>query len=392
MFKLSMSTGQKSIRELLVEMKDTSDWMVDLSLASIYFEDENLAKFVHSLESKMDDLTYEFFQCAAVVSRSREEARRMVSLMQIAASAENISNATGDLSSLVLRKVGIHPVLKEALAMAGERLARIRVREGSHLAGKELGQLRLPSSMGVWVLARRRGEEYEIPNKKTLLEAGDLLVVKGPPEGIQRIHKIAGEPITPLKPSPKLRGLKKTLAEMRDAAVLSVDLAYSSVLLNLTEPAELVREIETKFDRLSYKLWAETLKAAKKEGERGLTSVLETVRCLERITDSADSIVDFILRGIEPHPVLTEAMSEVNEKISRVQVRPGSVLENRSIGELDLWATTGVYVLFIQRGEKFLYTPGRKTRIVAGDLLVLRGAYAGIEKMKKLAEVSVPEA
>jgi len=386
-----MSAGQKSIRELLVEMKDISDWMVDLSLASVYFEDENLAKLVHSLESRMDDLTYEFFQRSAMVSRSREEARRMVSLMQIAASAENISNACGDLSSLVLKKAEVHTVLKEALAMAAERLAKIKVREGSHLAGKELGQLRLPSSMGVWVLARGRGEEYEIPRKETLLETGDLLVVKGPPEGIHRIHRIAGEPLPRVKSSHKLRSLKRTLAEMRDAAVLSVDLAYSSVLLNLAEPAELVREIETKFDKLSYKLWAETLKAAKKEGEKGLTSVLETVRCLERITDSADSIVDSLLRGIEPHPVLTEAMSEANEKISRIQVRSGSVLENRSIDELDLWTTTGTYVLFIQRGEKFLYTPSRKTRILAGDLVVLRGAYAGIEKVKKLAEVSVSE-
>ncbi len=372
-------------------MKDISDWMVDLSLASVYFEDENLAKLVHSLESRMDDLTYEFFQRSAMVSRSREEARRMVSLMQIAASAENISNACGDLSSLVLKKAEVHTVLKEALAMAAERLAKIKVREGSHLAGKELGQLRLPSSMGVWVLARGRGEEYEIPRKETLLETGDLLVVKGPPEGIHRIHRIAGEPLPRVKSSRKLRSLKRTLAEMRDAAVLSVDLAYSSVLLNLAEPAELVREIETKFDKLSYKLWAETLKAAKKEGEKGLTSVLETVRCLERITDSADSIVDSLLRGIEPHPVLTEAMSEANEKISRIQVRSGSVLENRSIDELDLWTTTGTYVLFIQRGEKFLYTPSRKTRILAGDLVVLRGAYAGIEKVKKLAEVSVSE-
>jgi Uncharacterized conserved protein len=108
--------------------------------------------------------------------------------------------------------------------------------------------------------------------------------------------------------------MKKTLAEMRDAAVLSVDLAYSSVLLNLPEPAQLVREIEKKFDILSYKLWSETLRLAKKEKE-GLTSILETARYLERITDSADYIVDFILRGIEPHPVLTEAMKEVNEKI-----------------------------------------------------------------------------
>jgi uncharacterized protein with PhoU and TrkA domain len=381
----------RSIRELLVEMKNTSDWMVDLSLASIYFEDEELARLVHSLENKMDDLTYSFFQSSAVVSRRREEARRITGLVQIAVSAENISNACGDLSSLVLRRTKIHSVLKEALAMASERLTKVKVRENSHLAGKKLGELRLPSSIGVWVLAREKGGKYEIPEKETVLEVGDLLVVKGPPESIRKIRLMAGEPPLLSKTSPRLRSMKKTLAEMRDAAVLSVDLAYSSVLLNLPEPAQLVREIEKKFDILSYKLWSETLRLAKKEKE-GLTSILETARYLERITDSADYIVDFILRGIEPHPVLTEAMKEVNEKISRIQVKPGSILENRSIGELDLWATTGSYILFIQRGEKFIYTPSRKTKILAGDYLVVRGAYAGIEQIRRLAEATVSEA
>jgi uncharacterized protein with PhoU and TrkA domain len=381
----------RSIKELLVEMKNTSDWMVDLSLASIYFEDEELARLVHSLENKMDDLTYSFFQSSAVVSRRREEARRITGLVQIAVSAENISNACGDLSSLVLKKTKIHSVLKEALAMASERLTKVKVRENSHLAGKKLGELRLPSSIGVWVLAREKGGKYEIPEKETVLEVGDLLVVKGPPESIRKIRLMAGEPPLLSKTSPRLRSMKKTLAEMRDAAVLSVDLAYSSVLLSLPEPAQLVREIEKKFDILSYKLWSETLRLAKKEKE-GLTSILETARYLERITDSADYIVDFILRGIEPHPVLTEAMKEVNEKISRIQVKPGSILENRSIGELDLWATTGSYILFIQRGEKFIYTPSRKTKILAGDYLVVRGAYAGIEQMRRLAEATVSEA
>ena len=387
-----MSEGPpKSIRELLAEMKNTSDRMVDLSLASIYFDDERLAKLVQSLESKMDDLTYSFFHGSAMVSRSREEAKRMVGLMQIAASAENISNACGDLASLVLRKVEIHPVLKDALASASERLAKVKVRENSKLAGKKLGDLRLPSSMGVWVLARGREGEYTVPGKETILEAGDLLVAKGPAESFKRLYVLAGEsPPSPSKPLSRLRGVRKTLAEMRDAAVLSVDLAYSAVLLNLREPAELVREIEKKFDMLSHKLWSETLRLVRK-GKEGLESILETVRCLERITDSADSIVDFMLRGIEPHPVLTEVMCETDEKICRIQVKPGSILENRSVGELDLWTTAGSYILFIQRGDRFIYTPSRKTRIQAGDFLVIRGAYAGIEKIMKLAEVSVSE-
>jgi uncharacterized protein with PhoU and TrkA domain len=387
-----MSEGPpKSIREILAEMKNTSDWMVDLSLASIYFDDEGLAKLVQSLESKMDDLTYSFFYSSAMVSRSREEAKRIVGLMQIAASAENISNACGDLSSLVLRKAEIHPVLKEAIGSASERLAKIKVRENSQIVGKKLGELRLPSSMGIWVLAKGREGEYTVPGKETVLETGDLLVIKGPLESFKRIYRIAGESPPPLfGPTTKLRNIRRTLAEMRDAAVLSVDLAYSSVLLNLREPAELVREIEKKFDMLSYKLWSETLKLAKR-GKEGLESILETVRCLERITDSADSIVDFMLRGIEPHPVLTEVMDEADEKISRIQVKPGSILENRLIEELDLWSTTGSYILFIQRGDKFIYTPSRKTKILAGDFLVVRGAYAGIEKVRKLAEFSVSE-
>lgn len=386
-----MAEGPKSIRELLVEIKDNSDRMVDLALASLYFEDEELANLVRRLEERMDELSYQFFQCAAVVSRSREEAKRLVGLLQIAVSAENISNACGDLITPVLKRMGVHPLLKDALASASEKLAKIKIREGSHLANQRLGDSKLPSTLGVWVLAIKRGESYEIPNKDTIPEPNDLLVVKGPLEGLRKVCKMCGETFKPPSPSAKFRTIRKTLAKMRDAALLSVDLAYSSVLLNLPEPAQLVGEIEEKFDRLSYKLWAETLKLAKK-GEKELASMLETVRYLERITDSADLIADLMVRGIEPHPVLAEVVEETDEKISRIQVKPGSVLENRTVGELNLWATTGTYILFLERGEEFIYTPSARTKILVGDRLVLRGSYAGIEKVRRLAEAGVPEA
>ncbi len=365
-------------------MKDTSDRMVDLSLASVYFEDEELAELVRELEKNMDELTYQFFRSSAMASRSPEEARRIVGLMQIAVSAENIANASGDLCAPVLEDMDIHPVIKDALASASEKLAKLTVERGSQLVSRKLSELRLPSTFGVWVLAVKGDGGYRVAEDGETVKAGDTLVVKGPLEGLIHVAKMAGDRLVPRKPSARLRGIRRTLAEMRDAAVLSVDLAYSSVILNLREPAELVRKIEQKFDQLNYGLWSKALRLARK-GEKSLTSVLELVRSLERITDSADSIADLVLRGMEIHPVIAKAVEESDEHISMIQVQPDSLLQHRSLGEIDLTSTTGAYVLFIERGGKFLYTPGPKTRLLAGDLLVVRGSKAGIEKTKLLA-------
>lgn len=380
----------KSVRELLTEMKNISDLMIDLSYASVLFESDELADHVHALEARMDELMYHIRIIAAVAARNVQEARKITGILQVASAAEAISDATADIADLVRRDIKIHPVVRDALRTADERLVKVRINEGSILAGKKLRELRLPSSIGMWIFALKRGKKWIIqPLGDTELRVGDLLVAKGPEDGVVTLCGMAGARFEAVAPGKEMPFIRKALAEMRDLSSVMVDFAYSAILFGSREVAEEVRELEEEFDKLNYKLWLATLTAAARleSDVPRLNSVLQIVKCMEKISDAADSIVDVVLRKLELHPVFAGALAETEERIARVWIDAKSPLVGKSLGELNLWATMGVYVLLITRGRRHIFDPGRGVRLRAGDSLTVRGYAHGVEKLKRAAAV-----
>jgi uncharacterized protein with PhoU and TrkA domain len=377
-----------SVRELLTEMKDVSDLMIDLAYATVLFESESLAEHMHELETRMDDLMYRIRAVAAVVTRNIKEARQITGILQIASAAETVSNATADIADLVRRKMKIHPVICEALHMADEQVVQVQISKNSTMAGKTFHDLRLPSNIGVWTLALRRNNKWIIPPKSdTQISAGDILISKGPKDGVGIFAKMAGAPLTKCATSKGMGKIKNALAEMRDLTGVMVDMAYSCVLFKSTDIAEEVRRFEESFDKFNYSIWLETLKAAKREKDvEALNSILQMARCMERISDAADSIVDVVLRKMELHPVFSSALADSKEQIAKVTVSPGSELAEKTISELRFWDTMGAYVLAIKRGEKYIVDPSRKHRIMVGDDLIVRGSFFGVDKVRKAAE------
>ncbi len=375
-----------SVREILIEMKNTSDLMVDLAYAALMLENSEIAQRVHELERRMDDLMYRIRVMAAVAARNVNEAKKITGILQVASAAEAISNATGDMVDLIVRGMKIHPVIREAIRCADEKIAAVEVQRGAMLTGKKFHELKLPSTIGVWALATKRGKSWVVPpTRETDVRAGDMLVVRGPSDGIDILCRMAGahrkeEPIKGTLPL-----IQDSLSHMRDLTDAIVDLAYSSILLGSREVATEVRELEEEFDKLNYKLWLETLKAAKRERNIAqLNSVLQVVKCMEKISDAADAIVDVVLRGVELLPVFARALSETDEQVVHVDVSKRSPLAGKTLGELNLWVTVGAYVLVIKRGEHHIFEPTKDMKLLAGDSIVVRGSYYGVQKLKKL--------
>jgi len=384
---MAKSFKPRSVRELLTEMKDVSDLMIDLAYAAVLFESDELADRVHELETRMDELMYNIRTIAAVVTRNVREARKITGILQVASAAEAISNATGDIADLVRREIKIHPVVCAALRMADEKIAWVEVAKGSTLVGRKLFELKLPSSMGVWTFAIKRRKSWIVPPQwDTEVRAGDALIAKGPPDGIALLCKTAGARREVWAPREGLALIRNALAEMRDLSSVMVDMAYSAILLRSREIAEEVRKIEEKFDKLTYKLSLATLKAAKKERDIvGLNSLLQIIRCMERISDAADSIADIVLRKLELHPVFARALAEADEQIGRADVSKRSGFVDKSLKDLNLWTTMGAYVLMIKRGERYMFDPSRRVRIRVDDSLIVRGSRRGVQKVKKAA-------
>lgn len=378
----------RNVRELLTETKDVSDTIIDLAYASILYESEDLAEQVRKLENRMDELMYQIRALVAVSVRSYEDAESSTGILQIASAAESISNAAGDLANLVLRDIKIHPVVKEALKKAEEKISMVEVGGESDLAAEKLGDLSLPSRLSIWVLAiKREGSWIVAPGSEEEVYGGDVLILRGSRDGIDKFCYMVDAPERDWGIGRKYRRLKEYLSRMRDSCCSLVDMAFYSVLFKSKEVAEEVRELEQKFDEFNYEAWREVLKAAKREKDvMDLNSALQAVKSLESISDAADSIADVMLRGVELHPVFAQALEDADEQIARVRVAENSSLTGNSLGRLELWRRKGVYILVLKRGDHYILDPGKDVVIHSGDGLILRGSLKGVQELIEVAQ------
>src|SRR5919198_2598797 len=229
----------RNVKELLVEAKDASELMVDLAYAAVFFLEEDLAEEVEELEERMDGYLRRLREVAMLAARSPEDAEAMGGVLHIAAAIEKIGDAASDIARVVQAKIGIPDELRPDLRHADEVVGRVKVREEAPAVGQSLRQLMLPSEIGMWLMAIRRGAEWEFdPGPDTVVSEGDVLLFQGPEDGVNLIREIAGAP--PLPPGPESEGPALTeldravdiLVEMKNSAEVAVGLAYSSLLFN----------------------------------------------------------------------------------------------------------------------------------------------------------------
>src|SRR5439155_8960993 len=141
-------------------------------------------------------------------------------------------------------------VLRPDLRHADEIAGRVRVRDGAPVVGRSLRELLLPSETGMWILAIRRGDDWQFgPDADTVLSQGDVLLYQGPEEGVTLIRELAGAPPLPEPPEPgapprtdrnragAIRGGRRTPAEwavgLRTRGRLSKDPALAAKVPSL---------------------------------------------------------------------------------------------------------------------------------------------------------------
>lgn len=180
------------VRKILTEIKDFSELMVDLAYSSLLFDDPDLAEEVVELEDKVDRLMPLLVMNAALAVRDKEDAEAIYPIIKTASAIDRISNEAAGIARVVLRKIGVDPLVSEALTCTDERLVRTSISSGSILKQKQLGELGLETNIGVIIRAvRRNGELYLDIDDEFVLKVNDVLIAKGTDTGIVELDMLA---------------------------------------------------------------------------------------------------------------------------------------------------------------------------------------------------------
>jgi uncharacterized protein with PhoU and TrkA domain len=387
----------RNVKELLVEAKDVSELMVDLAYAAVFFNDGALAEEVEVLEERLDTYLRRLREIAMLAARSPEDAEAMGGVLQIGVAIEKMGEAASDIARVVQAKLGIPDVLRPDLRHADEIVGRVRVREGAQCVGQSLKDLMLPMETGMWLLAIRRGAEWEFdPQADSVISEGDVLLYQGPEEGVALIRELAGAPALPEPPAtemPPLTELDRAvdiLVEMKNSAEVAVGLAYSSLIFNDPALAAEVATLETRSDILHDELESWVLKAAPEaRNPDELRGLLRLGDATERIFDATRDMTWLVEQGEELHPVIRMALEETEEIAAQTVVEAGSRAEGRALGQLSLETETGMFVLALQRGRRWIYQPRPSLELRADDRLISIGPEEGIAALESLARAPV---
>jgi len=190
--KTEVEYEPRSVKELLVEMKDSSELIVDLAYSAVIFDSEEFLEKVLMLEERLDQLLYQVRIQIMMATRTREDSEELIGILQVASAAEQIGNAAEEIARLVEEDVEYRPFLPFVMREADETLGTALVDDESEIADQTPNQLGLVSAWGIRIIAikRRRRWFYVVDDDRTI-QRGDLLVFRGTGEGGDLFRKVA---------------------------------------------------------------------------------------------------------------------------------------------------------------------------------------------------------
>jgi uncharacterized protein with PhoU and TrkA domain len=298
---------------------------------------------------------------------------------------------------VVAARLGIPDALKPDLRHADEMTARVKVRESGELVGRDLRDLSLPTETGMWIMAIRSGRHWRFdPGPDDVISDGDVLVVRGPDEGVNELRQLAGAPPLPSPPEgdePALSELDRAvdiLVEMKDLAEAAVGMAYSSLLFNNRSLAAEVGALEARSDQLRDELESWVLRASPEARDPDeLRGLLRLGAASEAMCDAARDMTWYVEKGEPLHPVVQMALEETEETSAQTIVQLGSPAAGRSLKDLRLETETGMFVLAVQRGARWIYRPRPGFVLREGDRLISVGPEEGEEELWALTGAPV---
>ena len=371
-------------KTLLMQIKNLSELMVNLAYCSIFFGDTEITNEINRLEERIDYLKSILIMHAALATRDKRDAERLVSILDFMIAVDKISDAAGDIAVLAENGISIDIGLKDFFLNTSTTLVySLKIDERSVFTHKTIEEIYTMLKEIFDVIAIRRNNEYILSPKMDIeVLPGDVLFIMGLAENIKTLLEKEGKKY----PAKGIRGLEEGLVDLllniKDISELMVDLAYSALFTHSRELAKELVSIEETIDRLTHEFKVVTMKSEELNDMEKI-GMIEIADACEAMGDAAMDMTFGLRKGLEPHPLIDEVLENTDERIALIKVNERMM--NRNIRELGL-DKYGIEILAMKRGGEWLVVPpSTGLTLDKDDILLLRYYSEAEDQVSRIA-------
>jgi len=187
------------VMDMLIELKNISEFMVDLAYTALLYNNVELAEEVERLEEYVDDLHTNYELNILSLAQFEEEAGKYLGALRVGLVAESLADAALSMVKPVLDGVEPHEVLRIAVNESEETILKLRVDDESSIKNKSLEELKLQETMGIRIVAVRRNGKWILnPSSDTRIHANDTLFARGHWRDLEEFKKMLGSKYSPI--------------------------------------------------------------------------------------------------------------------------------------------------------------------------------------------------
>ncbi|MFX1500589.1 MAG: potassium channel family protein [Promethearchaeota archaeon] len=181
----------EQVQRNYVLITDISETMIELSLAALFFANEEVSEDVLEMEELMDGLNIALEKDLLDLAKMVEFPRDLTGIMRIVFSCELIADAAAHIAENILKGFEPHGILQQAIRETSEIVVRETLSEDSYFKGKTYLELQDKRyKRGFHIIALKRKDKWIYSFKPDFtFEEGDLLIGLGPVETVMQWRK-----------------------------------------------------------------------------------------------------------------------------------------------------------------------------------------------------------
>lgn len=180
--------------------------------------------------------------------------------------------------------------------------------------------------------------------------------------------------------------VRELLTEMKDISEVIVDLAYAALLFDSQEIGAEVHHLGSRMDTLNHEIKIRMMLASRtKQDAIQLSVLLQVAEGAAAMSKAAGDIVDLLELNPKGSPIVSLVLKEAEEKIRLQTLSEQSDMKGQSLESLSVETETGMRIIAIKRGIRWIYDPEKEVTLKEGDVLVVRGTEDGFERLRRFA-------